>query len=753
MTTPGGPGSINPNARFGITGDNSHGDTVADLQQRLQAAIEGRLKADIKASQGWKGASDAAFGGLMLRGTPGQPVSISLAIIASLAARLLGINPQTWLISADPHENIERILAELKKVPILDDLIELITGVEDGDESDLGTWALGIRNALQGIDLSNPGSILTAIGKAAGRIFKGVIPISWIANVVQDLIGGSGEFLNADSVKTNPFWSWDSVMPGFVSGGSIRATANGTPQVMRSEPFPVFPGQTLELRAAAQWTGATATAGSNPVKVGFTPFDAAGNPLADVIRGSLQPSGDHGWQWVPVQDKWPVPTGVKYVSQLLILDSGATAGTFRFSNASAWASNLLDIDLVEDLRGMVDAIGGTVNSAVADIQERLQAITADGKITGSEIVGLIQQAQVSGLAIMQTVINQILDILNGNIVTPINSLVQGVKDWFGLNQNKTSALNSSGQLDAGNLVGEIAKESVEGLTDLGANVTGIAKNIFDKWFGGTSAAGTPAEVAQTIEAIQQAVIGGWTVDVFTTNGTWTKPANLIECWMIAINGGGKGMPGGTSQTNADIVPGGLGGSSGGYIGQQIDPASIPASVPITVGPGASTNGADGGITSLGSLVSGSPDGSGISTIAGFTPTTSTPGRGGNGGQATGSGGSRGQDGGATPLAAAGIGGNGINSTGTAQAGTAGANASLSAPTKAGGGGGGGGGGAGSTSSSGTRRGGDGGAGGYPGGGSGGGGSAVGGGTFATQTPGQPGPAPNGAAIIIYKAGG
>lgn len=48
-------------------------------------------------------------------GHPGQPVSISLAIIASLAARLLGINPQTWLVSTDPHENIERILAELKR--------------------------------------------------------------------------------------------------------------------------------------------------------------------------------------------------------------------------------------------------------------------------------------------------------------------------------------------------------------------------------------------------------------------------------------------------------------------------------------------------------------------------------------------------------------------------------------------------------------------------------------------------------------
>lgn len=311
------------------------------------------------------------------------------------------------------------------------------------------------------LDLSSPQKFVESLGDllrtGAEELFNNsVIAISRIGNIIQDLINGAGEFLTADSVKTNPFWSWDSVMPGFISGGSIRATANGTQQVMRSEPFRVFPGQTLELRAASQWTGAAATAGSNPVKVGFTPFDEAGNPLADVIRGTLQPSGDHGWQWVPVQEKWPVPTGVKYVSQLLILDSGATAGTFRFSNASAWASNLLDIELVKDLRGMVDAIGGTVNSEAADIAARLQAITADGKITASEIVGLIQQAQVSGLAIMQTVINQILDILNGNIVTPINSLVQGVKDWFGLNQNKTQKLTTGGSLDGNAITGTIS---------------------------------------------------------------------------------------------------------------------------------------------------------------------------------------------------------------------------------------------------------------------------------------------------------
>ncbi|WP_394334194.1 glycine-rich domain-containing protein [Mycobacteroides abscessus] len=276
----------------------------------------------------------------------------------------------------------------------LGDLFNLPDAVEqDLIDFFTGKWDLleAIRKALQGIDLTNPGAVLNAILEAAGKAlgFPGVLSISRIANIIQDLINGAGEFLTAESVEDNPFFQWDSVMPGFISGGSIRASANGTQQVLRTEPFEVFPGQKLELRAASQWTGASATAGSNPVKVGFTPFDAAGNPLADVIRGSLQPSGDHGWQWIPVADKWPVPTGVKYVSQLLILDSGATAGTFRFSNASAWASNLLDLGLVKDLREMVDAIGGVVNSEAANIEARLQAITADGKITASEILGLL----------------------------------------------------------------------------------------------------------------------------------------------------------------------------------------------------------------------------------------------------------------------------------------------------------------------------------------------------------------------------
>lgn len=341
--------------------------------------------------------------------TGGDPLQ-DLSPFGILTKLFAGFN--SHVANADPNdiqgpEDLPALLLDfIESLPVVGQFVglaEAIMGTYDGDDETLLAIQqifMPIRRLLQlasGQDVGWPTlpeieagwtDLFAAIGNAVSK-FPGVIAISRIANIIQDLINGAGEFLTAESVTDNPYFDWDSVTPGFISGGSIRATANGTQQVLRTEPFEVFEGQTLELRAASQWTGASATAGSNPVKVGFTPFDAAGNPLADVIRGSLQPSGDHGWQWIPVADKWPVPAGVKYVSQLLILDAGATAGTFRFSNASAWASNLLDLGLVKDLREMVDAIGGVVNSEAANIEDRLQAITADGKITAEEIIGLL----------------------------------------------------------------------------------------------------------------------------------------------------------------------------------------------------------------------------------------------------------------------------------------------------------------------------------------------------------------------------
>lgn len=487
MTTPGGV----PNLPVGAL-------TVETLAEKLQDLTPAAMRS--RAAERMPNTFHGSTGGDPLQDL--SPFGILTKLFAGFNSHVANADPNDI---QGPEDLPGLLLDFIESLPVVGQFVglaEAIMGTYDGEDETLLAIQqifMPIRRLLQlasGQDVGWPTlpeieagwtDLFAAIGNAVSK-FPGVIAISRIANIIQDLIYGAGEFLTAESVTDNPYFDWDSVTPGFISGGSIRATANGTQQVLRTEPFEVFPGQTLELRAASQWTGASATAGSNPVKVGFTPFDADGNPLADVIRGSLQPSGDHGWQWIPVADKWPVPAGVKYVSQLLILDAGATAGTFRFSNASAWASNLLDLGLVKDLREMVDAIGGVVNSEAANIEDRLQAITADGKITASEIVGLIQQAQVSGLAIMQTVINQILDILNGNIVTPINSLVQGVKDWFGLNQNKTQKLTSGGNLTTADVTGTFDMSRVDDLVDNLGNILSGVKDGADGVGTGTTGA-------------------------------------------------------------------------------------------------------------------------------------------------------------------------------------------------------------------------------------------------------------------------
>ncbi|QDF16115.1 minor tail protein [Mycobacterium phage SheldonCooper] len=96
-------------------------------------------------------------------------------------------------------------------------------------------------------------------------------------------------------------------------------------------------------------------------------------------------------------------------------------------------------------------------------------------------------------AVLSTEVRQILEILSGLIVTPINQAVQGVKDWWNLITGKTSKLGTDGKLAADQLTGTVPTTQVggfsgtanlaDGLSTLVDNTVKAAGNILGSGFG------------------------------------------------------------------------------------------------------------------------------------------------------------------------------------------------------------------------------------------------------------------------------
>lgn len=284
-------------------------------------------------------------------------------------------------------------------------------------------------------------------------------------------------------------------------------------------------------------------------------------------------------------------------------------------------------------------------------------------------------------------------------------------------------------------------------TTANSNITSVVNNSYNSWYG-SGGTGNPSQMTSIINSIKSAVGGGWTVEVWTSGGTWYRSnvassnADFLEFWAICI-GGGQGGGCGLQQFSSG-ASGGYGGDGGKYFARQIDPTTLTSTVSVAVGAGSAGRSYSTTVTSPNSAVGESSFGAyaasnnavtaSIGSVVGYyAATDSRPGAGGNG--SGGGSGTNGLPGGSTPLASGGVGG------GHAAVGQNGYTASLTGQTRAGGGGGGGGGGGTFTS------GGNGGNGGFPGGGGGGGGGASGSGG---PHGGNGGNGANGAVILLYK---
>ncbi|SIK46885.1 hypothetical protein [Mycobacteroides abscessus] len=447
--------------------------------------------------------------------------------------RSVDLVPQNFKTEYDPtnqlaqdpalKKTINNLGDVLKQLPVmiqkeLQRLIDSLLGIATNPIPEIIEWLdelkKGIANVLSWI---KPGLLP-------------LIPLSQIGEWFPNLLLNGGFDTDA-AVVDNPDWLWDGTIGRTSPLGSVKAVMAGTAKYLHSNAIPVAKKQHLELEVFTRWQGLTAGAGTNPIRLVVTSY-LAGNPVSSTVVAQHQPSAADSSGWVELHGTYTVPdTGVDEVRTTLLVTGDATAGTVWFDDADTWKTGKLPQDYVQDLvtqleqfgtdignaleelahkvgldrfKEFFDTVAGQVNAEIGDIQNRLAAITADGKIDAAEILGLLglgnipllPQTKVTDLPDLNAQLNQIRDIFAGLVVTPINSTIQAVKDWFGLSNNKTQKLTAGGTLNAGDVVGNFDMGRVNDLvSNLGNMLTGVK----------TGADGTATGTTGTIgEQINQA---------------------------------------------------------------------------------------------------------------------------------------------------------------------------------------------------------------------------------------------------------
>ncbi|AEZ50704.1 minor tail protein [Mycobacterium phage Rose5] len=353
-------------------------------------------------------------------------------------------------------------------------IVNAITGIP-GNLADLGTWmgdrwgdladalsatgqiidalankvGAGIHDAIQRIN-----SFLTSLSPLnAGNLFGGInitqlplLSVSHIANVQPELLTNGG-FDTDESVSANDEWEWDGEVGRTSPYGSVRIEADGTQHELVSGPNAILVAAGQELDLSVWVTQVDAVGSGARAQLYVRPYtDGVAGTAVQIAQAAVPTT------WAKLSGTYTVPSGVDSIRLVLRVTSNATAGTFWFDDASVKKKGLMS-------RGLVD-----------------------------------------GLEMLHTAFNQVMEILGGAIVTPINSAVQAVKDWWNAVAGKVQNLTLSGILPSINVGSPIG----------GIN---IGQDLLDTWnrivngFRRTSTTGnTSADVEEIMATVGQEIL-------------------------------------------------------------------------------------------------------------------------------------------------------------------------------------------------------------------------------------------------------
>lgn len=330
-----------------------------------------------------------------------------------------------------------------------------------------------LQDALEG-NYSGSGPIFLAVQALAEAWLKATDPLN-AANLfgrigmpqlaggvsLADLTTATSNLLDpftAESVPTSDGWSFNS------GQDAAQVVADGSTKGLwlKSGVIKVEEGQPVNTTVKVKYSGVTSGAGQTIryVLETYESEDGSG-PMVPVVVGSItNPTGTISSPVTLGDVSWDIPTGVQSVRPLLEVDELVTAGTVYWVNTPVFRKTLLGVlsdglpaalqKPLDDLQATWDKFKGAAGGTVDDIEDALngagQAIrdaianalghSGTGHTSANILTYLqnIPQTVVTGLTDslgdLQTTLNQIGDIFANTVVTPINGVVQAIKDWW-----------------------------------------------------------------------------------------------------------------------------------------------------------------------------------------------------------------------------------------------------------------------------------------------------------------------------------
>lgn len=327
------------------------------------------------------------------------------------------------------------------------------------------------------------GSLIPRVGNVLQSVFGNWfswIPVSSIFDGAKELLF-NGQFDGAGSIELNGTteFSWDGTV--YLNGGgeevpgSAKCIGNGNRKYLRSNDLACTTGQKFNLEMKVLYRSALSS--GNPITLQVVPFIGLVEQTPITIAQAAPALGANPTDWhgtiagdkqLSLSGQWTVPANITKFVLRIGLSGLATSGTYWYDGVSCkavsnfqmgWVSGLLDVfeGLFQRLGGV---IGGTIEAGLNGIGTVFNNLLklfdvshVSDMLTGFDITTVITQFAnnvlnpigffanlISGklpdiqappiVATFNTMFNQIGDVFNNVVVTPINGVITNVVNWF-----------------------------------------------------------------------------------------------------------------------------------------------------------------------------------------------------------------------------------------------------------------------------------------------------------------------------------